>query len=89
MKLLRTRLVRRADMVAPSRGRGLKPLDEMPDQSLDRVAPSRGRGLKLPLGRRRQRRRRRPLTGARIETLADAKAHMRVESPLTGARIET
>src|SRR5690606_29952837 len=54
--------------VAPSRGRGLKPRPSGGYLAVAAVAPSRGRGLKLRLRAAARVHRRRPLTGARIET---------------------
>ena len=55
--------------VAPSRGRGLKLQPDAIAFYLWRVAPSRGRGLKHRFPKDSRAESRRPLTGARIETL--------------------
>ena len=54
--------------VAPSRGRGLKPITIQGQNDRPKVAPSRGRGLKRLQAGQRAYPRRRPFTGAWIET---------------------
>ena len=55
-------------VIAPSRGRGLKPPDDLERHYRLEIAPSRGRGLKHGLRGDSSRLCHRPFTGARIET---------------------
>ena len=79
-----------AAAVAPLRGRGLKHLRRAVRPHQAGVAPLRGRGLKRSAWRAKRDERRRPFTGARIETPGRPGGCRRPgRRPFTGARIET